>query len=72
MAIPRSSTAEQLVRHARATGWSVPADLLAWSQRHGFQHPDALLIEIERSRQARSQGVATFPQAPGGGDGSAG
>ena len=71
VALPRHSTAKQLARHSRATGWSVPADLLAWSQRHGFQHPDALLIEIERSRQARSRGVATQPQVPVGEDGSA-
>jgi hypothetical protein len=61
VALPLLSTAKQVARHARDTGWRVPGDLLAWSQRHGFQHPDALLIEIERSRQARTQGVATMP-----------
>jgi hypothetical protein len=59
--LPRLSTAEQVARHGRTTGWRVPKDLLAWSQQHGFQHPDALLMEIERSRLASDQGVATQP-----------
>jgi hypothetical protein len=63
--LPPMSTAEQVARHGRETGWPVPKDLLAWSQRHGFQHPNALLMEIERSRQARAQAVAS-PPLPGG------
>ncbi|MFM7640489.1 MAG: TfuA-like protein [Cyanobium sp.] len=66
--LPKLSRAEQVARHSRETGWAVPKDLLAWSQRHGFQHPNALLMEIERSRLARAQGVSTQPQ-PGGSDG---
>jgi hypothetical protein len=61
VALPPVSTAKQVAHHARDTGWRLPGDLLAWSQQHGFQHPDALLIEIERSRQARTRGVATLP-----------
>jgi hypothetical protein len=74
VALPRRSTAQQVACHAGETGWRVPKDLLAWSQRHGFQHPDALLIEIERSRQALAQGVVTQPLAvrAGSGDGEDG
>lgn len=70
--LPRLSTADQVACHGRNTGWRVPKDLLAWSQRHGFQHPNALLMEIERSRLARDQGVATQPpvvEGAGGGKG---
>ncbi|MEY4354097.1 MAG: hypothetical protein RLZZ609_2338 [Cyanobacteriota bacterium] len=66
--LPPMSTADQLARHGRETGWRVPKDLLAWSQRHGFQHPKALLMEIERSRLARDQGVTPQP-LPGRGGG---
>ncbi|MFN9548176.1 MAG: TfuA-like protein [Cyanobacteriota bacterium] len=65
--LPPLSTAEQIARHGRETGWPVPKDLLAWSQRHGFQHPNALLMEIERSRQARTQGLASRPLTLEGG-----
>lgn len=63
--LPPMGTAEQVARHGRETGWPVPKDLLAWSQRHGFQHPKALLMEIERSRLARDQAVATQPLVGG-------
>jgi hypothetical protein len=72
VALPRRSTADQVARHARESGWRVPKDLLAWSQRHGFQHSDAVLIEIERSRQARAQGVVTQPLVVRGGAGAGG
>ena len=68
--LPRLSAADQVACHGRNTGWRVPKDLLAWSQRHGFQHPNALLMEIERSRLARDQNVATQPtvvEGAGGG-----
>ncbi|MBM5816641.1 MAG: hypothetical protein FJ083_08645 [Cyanobacteria bacterium K_Offshore_surface_m2_239] len=65
VALPPMSTAEQVARHGRETGWPVPKNLLLWSQRYGFQHPDALLMEIERSRQARAQAFAS-PPLPGG------
>jgi hypothetical protein len=70
--LPRLSTADQVAGHGRETGWPVPKDLMAWSQQHGFQHPNALLMEIERSRLARAQGVATQPPVlagAGGGEG---
>ena len=69
VALPPLSTAEQIARHSRESGWPVPRDLLQWSQKHGFQHPKAVLMEIERSRLARDQGGATRPSASGGGDG---
>lgn len=72
MALPRRSTAQQVACHAGETGWRLPKDLLAWSQRHGFQHPDAVLIEIERSRQARAQGVVTQPLVVRAGSGDDG
>ena len=65
VSLPPMGTAEQVARHGRETGWPVPKDLLAWSQRHGFQHPKALLMEIERSRLARDQAVATQPLVGG-------
>jgi hypothetical protein len=61
--LPSLPAAEQVARHARETGWRAPSDLLAWSQRYGFLHSDALLMEIERSRQARLvQTPETSPQ----------
>jgi hypothetical protein len=61
--LPSLPVAEQVARHAQETGWRTPVDLLAWSQRYGFLHSDALLMEIERSRQARlAQAPETSPQ----------
>ena len=70
--LPGLSMADQVARHGRETGWPVPKDLMAWSQQHGFQHPNALLMEIERSRLARAQGVATQPPGLGGARGGEG
>ena len=60
--LPNTPATEQVQRHSAATGWHADGlTLLEWSQRHGFVHDDALLIEIERSRRARA--VATAAQA---------
>lgn len=60
--LPDVPAAQQVQRHAAATGWHADGlTLLEWSQRHGFVHSDAVLMEIERSRRARA--VATAAQA---------
>ena len=68
VALPQLTTAEQVARHSRESGWPVPKDLLLWSQKHGFQHPKAVLMEIERSRLARDHG-GPINNRRGGGEG---
>ena len=64
--LPDDSTSEQVGRHAAATGWDARGlSPLAWSQRHGFTHSDALLQEIERSRRARAVAMAAQAAAKG-------
>jgi hypothetical protein len=53
--LPDEPIPDQVRRHQSATGWSSRGLSLAeWSKRHGFIHQDALLMEFERSRRARS------------------